>query len=556
VRIRDLLVILLISAISFSCAKQGSPMGGPKDLDPPQAIDIIPKDQSLNVKPTRIVLTFNEYVKLDNATKNIIITPKIDKDKAVITAVKDQVIIEFNQQLEDSTTYVINFQKSVQDISEENPAENLKLVFSTGTTIDSLKFSGHVNTYFLSKRSKITDAIVGLYPLDDTTNVFIASPYYLTQVDSSGNFLITNIKKGKYKAYAWSDDNNSLKAEYKSEAFDFISDTILIENDIESVTFNLSKGDQTPIKLLRSSPSNSQYSIVLNRPAKDIEIKNDLLGSSIFYTTEDKKINLYPAKPISDSLQLFLSLSDSVGFSIDTAVWAKFELSDRKAPKLSVTANSGLSFYQNLSIELKFNKPIEDINLDSLYLSYDTASVIPISRSMLSFADSLRRDVVSINLTVPDSIPFEVISLNARDSTFIDMEGEYNETILKANYKKLKRETLADNISGTIIGTEGPFIVQLLDSKGEMRREEYVETGNKFNFKLIEATNYQIQVIVDKNGNRRWDPANFSQNRLAEPVFYYLNEENGTSIITIRGGWTVEDLEIQASKESGLERRK
>lgn len=528
-------------------------MGGPKDMDPPIAIDMLPKDQSLNVKPKKIILTFNEYVKLDNASKNIIITPKIDKDKAVITAIKDQVIIELNQELEDSTTYVINFQKSVQDLSEENPAENLKLVFSTGASIDSLKFSGHVNTYFSNKRSKITDAIVGLYPLNDTTNVFIASPYYLSQVDSSGNFLITNIKKGEYKAYAWSDDNNSLKAEYKSEAFDFLSDTISISQDINGVNFNLSKGDQTPIRLLRSSPSNSQYSVILNRPAKDIEIKNDLLGSEIFYNTEDKKINFFPKNPLTDSTEIFLNLRDSVGYSIDTAIWVKFEESNRKADKLSVNANSGLSFYQNMPIELKFNKPIIDIKLDSLYLSYDTASVIPINQDMLMFKDSLRRDILTINALIPDSIPFEVITLNAKDSTFMDIQGEYNETVIKANYKKLKRETLADNISGSITGTEGPFIVQLLDSKGEVKREQYIETGNKFNFKLIEATNYQIQVIVDKNGNRRWDPANFEQNRSAEPVFSYLNEETGTAIVTIRGGWTLVDLVIKAAKESGLE---
>src|SRR5690606_17066626 len=162
---------------------------------------------------------------------------RINKDEVIFTALKNTLVIELNQELEDSTTYVFNFQKSIQDLSEGNPAEYLKLVFSTGASIDSLTFSGNVNNYFPSRNDKIEDAIVGLYPVDDTTDIFIAPPYYLTQVDSTGNFNITNIKAGKYFAYAWLDDNNSLKAEYKTEAFDFITDTIRINKNTEGINF-------------------------------------------------------------------------------------------------------------------------------------------------------------------------------------------------------------------------------------------------------------------------------------------------------------------------------
>jgi len=546
------LAILLFCLLVFSCAKQSAPTGGPKDEKPPVVQEMVPADQSLNTKPEKIILTFDEYIKVENANRNIIVTPRIDKDKVVFTANKNQLIIELNQELEDSTTYVFNFQKAVQDLSESNPAENLKLVFSTGNSIDSLNFEGKVNRYFPDKRSKITDAIVGLYPIGDTTDVFIASPYYLSQVDSSGNFKITNIKSGLYKAYAWLDENNSLKAEYKSEAFDFIKDTVFIENDITGTTFNLSKGDQNPINLIRSSTANAGYTFVLNKDPLNIQLENDKLGEQIFYTKEEKKINLFTENPIPDSLQFHLQIEDSVGYKIDTLVWTKFEASDRKPIKLSVTPNSGLSFYRNLPIELTFNKPIIEVNFDSLYLTYDTASIIPIKREMVAFEDSLRRDKLLIKLNIPDSIPYEIFTITAADSTFRDIQNQYNEDVLKANYKKLKRETLADAISGRIEGAAGPFIVQLLDSKGVLKQLQYIEEGNKFSFKLIEATNYQIQVIEDSNGNRRWDPANYSENRNAERVFYYEDLENKTNTITVRGGWTLEDIVIQATPATGI----
>lgn len=548
----NLIVLLVISILAFSCAKQSTPMGGPRDEDPPKVLDMIPKDQSLNIKPEEITITFDEYIKLDNATKNILITPRINKDEVIITAIKNTLVIDLNQELEDSTTYVFNFQKSVQDLSEGNPVENLKLVFSTGASIDSLTFTGSVNTYFSGRNEKLEDAIVGLYPLDDTTNVFIAPPYYLTQVDTIGQFHITNIKAGKYFAFAWLDDNNSLKAEYKSEAFDFIRDTININQNIDGIQFNLSKGDQNPIRLLRSSPTGSNYSIVLNKTPIEISLKNEKLGTDIFYTLGEKRIVLYSKERIVDSLAFNVNMIDSVGYQVDSLIWAKFEDSDRKAEKLTVTPNSGKSFYKNIPVELTFNKPIKSINFDSLYLAYDTASVIPITPEMLSFKDSLRRDILKINLSIPDSIPYELFTVKAADSTFMDIEGQYNEVILAANYKKLKRETLADAITGSIEGAEGPLIVQLLDSKGELKRESYIESGNQFAFNLIEAGIYQIRIIEDSNGNHRWDPANFEERRYAERTFYYIDLETGNKDISIRGGWTLVDLVIRSTAKTGL----
>ncbi|WP_339698572.1 Ig-like domain-containing domain [Algoriphagus aquimarinus] len=551
-RYTNLIILLIISLLAFSCAKQSTPMGGPRDEDPPKVMVMTPTDQSLNTKPEKITIVFDEYIKLDNATKNILITPRINKDEVIFTALKNTLVIDLNQELEDSTTYVFNFQKSITDLSEGNPTENLKLVFSTGASIDSLKFSGTVNSYFPESNDKLDDAIVGLYPIEDTTNVFTAAPYYLTQVDTMGKFNITNIKAGKYLAYAWQDDNNSLKAEYKSEAYDFIKETITIDQNIDGIQFNLSKGDQNPIHLLRSSPLGTNYTIVLNKNPVKITLENEKLGSEIFYTLGDKRINLYSGKPITDSLAFKINLRDSVGYQVDSLIWAKFEESERKPEKLTISPNSGKSFYQKLPVVLTFNKPLESINYDSLYLAYDTASVIPITPEMLNFKDSLRRDVLEINFNIPDSILYESFTLKAADSTFIDVEGQVNEVALAANYKKLKKETLADAIKGTIEGAEAPFIIQLLDSKGELKREAYIATGNKFAFNLIEAGNYQIRVIEDTNGNKRWDPANFEEKRYAERVFNYVDPETGNRNISIRGGWTLIDQIIRAVPKTGL----
>lgn len=546
---------LLIYAIAFlffaSCAKQSTPTGGPRDEDPPVLIESNPPTQSLNSKPKEITLTFDEYIKLENASKGIVITPRIKKDEVEFTALKNVVTIKLNQELEDSTTYVFDFQKSIVDISEENPAENLKLVFSTGNTIDSLSISGKVNFYYPPSKPDFKDVLVGIYPLGDTTDVLTAPPYYLSQVDSTGSFTITNIKNGQYLAYAWKDNNGTLKAESKSEDYDFLIDTLNLEQNIENVTFNLSKAHITPIRILRTATFGQNFDIVVNRGPIEIHLTHDELGSEFFYSLSENRIRIYPQSPKTDSIPFNISLKDSVGFTKDSLIWAKFPQSERKPDKLQVTANSGKNFYQNFEVDLQFNKPIKSINKDSLYIAYDTASKIQITESMMFFPDSAKRDLLKIRFTIPDSLTQEIFTIKAADSTFTDIENQVNENTLSANYRKLKRDGLADEISGNILGAKPPFIVQLLNSKNELIREQFLETSSTYSFKLVEPGTFKIRVIEDLNGNKRWDPSNFTQKRLAERVFYFVNSEFDPTLV-IRSGWSLQDQNVTASDPTGI----
>ena len=185
-----LFLLFLSGLAAFSCAKQSSPMGGPRDEDPPLLIESLPKDQSVNTKPERIILTFDEFVGLDNPGKGVVITPKVNKDLVEFTALKNSITVLLKQDLEDSTTYVLDFQKSVVDISERNPAENLRLVFSTGSQIDSLNISGQLRFPFSESKEDYKNVLVGIYPLNDSTDVFSgpiknsANAIFFLQLDS------------------------------------------------------------------------------------------------------------------------------------------------------------------------------------------------------------------------------------------------------------------------------------------------------------------------------------------------------------------------------------
>src|SRR5690606_34550474 len=268
---------------------------------------------------------------------------------------------------------------------------NLKLVFSTGSEIDSLKFSGKLSYVFPRKEKDIVDVLVGLYPAADTTDIFSAAPYYIAQSDSLGNFEITNIKSGEYRAYAWHDDNNSLKAEFRSEAYGFLNENIQLDSYISNVTFKLFSADLSDLKINRSSSVGNNYDLILNKFPAEYEIFHPEINDKLFYRLDEKNIRLYHIGETEDSTAVRLTVRDSVGFSIDTTFFAKFEESDRSPEDLEVSVNSGKGFLKRLQSQLTFNKPILKINYDSLFIRYDTASTIPI---------------MPVNINLPDSSEF------------------------------------------------------------------------------------------------------------------------------------------------------
>lgn len=548
----NLLIGLFLFIIAGSCAKQSSPMGGPKDEDPPSLVSSTPQQEATNSNPNDIELLFSEYIKIDNPTKQIIITPRIKSEEVEFITTRNRLQIKLNQELDDSTTYVFNFQKSVQDITEGNPVNNLKLVFSTGNQIDSLKFSGKVSYIFPNQETEIVDVLIGLYPVADTTDIFSASPFYIAQADTLGNFEITNIKQGEYRAYAWHDANNSLKAEHRTEAYGFLNDPVIIDHNISNVHFNLYKGDLSDLKINRSSPVGSNYDIILNKFPAEFEVIHPDKNEKLFYRIQEKNIRLYHTELKNDSTAVNLLLKDSVGFTIDTTFYANFETSDRSFEQLEVSANSGKGFIKSLRSHLTFNKPIIDIMYDSLYIRYDSASKIPITPTHLTLLDSADLTQLLINIEIPDSLNFTTYTVYAADSTFMDVEKQWNGSELEANYTKIKEETLSEELSGMVETEEFPIIVQLLNKNEEVIQETYLTNTNTFKLVNMEAGDYMLRAIIDRNKNKRWDAGNISEKRQPEPIYYFYDEENKTSQFLLRGGWTMNGIIINNNDESGI----
>ena len=237
--------LFTIALLLYSCASLTTPTGGPKDTIPPILIKSSPDSNQINFKGKTVELTFNELIKLNNPKEEIIISPSPGKTIDYI-AKGTKVIITPKDGWQDSTTYSIIFQEGIQDVTESNSPENLKLAFSTGNTIDSLSIKGSVKD--LQKGLPLEKITVALMS-SDTFDIFTDVPSYFTKTDSAGDFTLSNIKSNQYKIYAFDDKNKNLKVESRSERYGFKSSPLDLNQHIDSIEIGLIMLDSRPLKL-------------------------------------------------------------------------------------------------------------------------------------------------------------------------------------------------------------------------------------------------------------------------------------------------------------------
>src|SRR6218665_1406047 len=148
---RQVLKILLffIPALFYvRCAQQVPLSGGKRDIVPPKPVSAMPANNSRNFNSELIVLQFNEYVKLNDLTNQLVISPKL-KTTPDIEADRKSIRIKLKkEELSPNTTYRFSFGRAVADMNEGNVLPDFEYVFSTGDVIDSLRIKGRVSDAF------------------------------------------------------------------------------------------------------------------------------------------------------------------------------------------------------------------------------------------------------------------------------------------------------------------------------------------------------------------------------------------------------------------------
>ena len=198
--------VIIFTGISLlagtGCANIIPPQGGPRDSLPPRLVSANPPDSTTNFRGNRIVLTFDEFVDLQNVSQNLLFTPTFATNP-VIDARLRTLTIRLRDTLEPNTTYTFNFGNAIKDINEGNVLPGFAYTFSTGPAFDTLSLRGNV---VLAENGRVdTTMIVILHRNLVDSAVVKDRPRYITKLDANGNFTFRNLPAGTFAVYALGD---------------------------------------------------------------------------------------------------------------------------------------------------------------------------------------------------------------------------------------------------------------------------------------------------------------------------------------------------------------
>jgi uncharacterized protein (DUF2141 family) len=554
--------LALYAFFILSCARQTTPTGGPKDTIPPTLIHAIPQNGTVNYQGNSIQLNFDEAVILNNPREQLIITP--DLGKPVDAKVKkNQVTVNLETALAPNTTYSINFREAVQDITEKNPAQNLKLAFSTGTYIDSLTIGGTVMDALTRKESK--EATVALFQ-SDTFNIFVYRPTYFTKADTKGNFKIENLKPGSYYLYAFEDKNKNLIVDSKTESYGFVKDLLTLNDNIDSLQVRLVRLDSRPITITGARPSGTFFNIKTSKNLENYTIRAIERQQIISSFGEDfANIRVYNTFDQIDSVGVYFTASDSIQHAIDTTLYVKFQERTTKPENfqlqlqdIQIIGTKGI-----IKANLQFNKPVLAVNFDSIFYRLDSTTLINFTNDDLRW-DTLRnrlhiekafdkslipkttagtsqqRPRASSATPQPDRKKSSSNELYIGNAAFVSIELDSSRRLVEKSAPTKLEET---GILLVQVQTSAPnFFVQLLDKDYKVLAS--IRNTKKFNFEDLKPGDYQLRLIIDTDNNGKWDPGNFYENRPPEVVYYYLNEKN-VPVINLKANWELGPLLIK-----------
>lgn len=221
---KQLLYLVFLFLLATACANPGSgPDGGPYDEELPYVVSTTPASGDSGVKGRRVTLQFNEFIKLENASEKVTVSPPQIEMPDILTSGK-RITVTLNDSLRPNTTYTIDFSDAIEDNNEGNPMGNYTFFFSTGRTVDTLEVGGHVLS--AEDLEPIKGILVGLHS-DTTDSAFRTRPFdRVARTDGSGRFSIKGVAPGRYRIYALNDGDGDFRFTQKSEMIAFGRESI------------------------------------------------------------------------------------------------------------------------------------------------------------------------------------------------------------------------------------------------------------------------------------------------------------------------------------------
>lgn len=502
-----------------NCARTGRPEGGPKDEEAPLFVTANPPYETVNFNKKEIRLNFNEFIKLKDLNKQLIVSPPLKTPLFVSPQGTASKFLDLSilDTLKENTTYIINFGNAIEDNNEGNKLESFKYVFSTGNYIDSLTTSGKIKDAYLDTKPKNTNVL--LYKIDSTFTdsiVFKQKPNYVTNTLDTAYFNLSNLKKGKYLMIALKESVSDYLFNPKEDKIGFYKDTLTLPQDsIIKNPIKLFKETQ-PYKFRRGKEiTKGKIEFGYEGEAKNLRVKiisetpKDFKSISKFEIDKDT-LNYWFTPIETDSLN-FIVTNDKF---IDTVT---VRLRKKKIDTLLLNPSIKSTLHLRDTFFIKGNNPIVKIDTSKITLTdKDTIAI--------SYASFISKKENKIGF-IFDKKPQQKYKLNILPSAIFDLFEHKNDT-LNYNFSTKEIEDYGRITIDIVNQTSENLIIELLEGKEKDKLVErrFITDSKQIQFNLLQPKTYFFRAIIDTNKNNKWDTGNYLLKKQPEKIIYFSEE--------------------------------
>ena len=569
----------------MSCARMGSPDGGWYDDDPPRVIGCSPEDKATNVTSKKITIYFDEFIKLADATQNVIVSPPQLEMPEIKTQGK-RIIVNLIDTLKPNTTYTVDFSDAISDNNEGNPLGNYTYTFSTGEQIDTFEVAGYVLS--ADKLEPIQGISVGLYD-DLADSAFRTKPMLrISRTDERGHFVIKGVAPGEYRVYALQDADGEFKFSQKSEMIAFSHqtytpsckpdirqdtiwrDTLHIDNivrvpythfypdEVVMLAFQEVQDTRNLLKIERLQPD--RFTMFFTYGDERLPVIKGLNFDSdsafIVETSEKKDTITYWLRDTTlvnqDTLRMDITymMTDTLGQLVEQTDSAIEVLAKTPYEKRQKQLKKEIEDWQKEQEKLKkAEEPYDSIYpIKPLEPKYSVSSSMdPMGIVRIEMPTPLASlDTAAIHLySQIDSLwyraPFE---FSRKDSTlrFYELRADWQPDreysleidsaafvdiygLVSNEFKQGIKVKSLDDYSTLVMQMSGlqdtSLVVQLLDKSENIVKQVRAEADGSATFFYINPGVYYVRAFADRNGNDIWDTGNYDADLQPEDVYYY-----------------------------------
>lgn len=508
-------------AVLFSCAQVRPLEGGAQDTEAPvpDMLKASPALGSTNVKPTTIRIPFNEYIKLNNASKNISVVPELPSKPVYEVRGRELMITIDPSELAENTTYSFIFNQAIADLNEGNDT-TFTYVFSTGQYIDSL--SHNVLLIDAETLSPVANAMVGLFALSDTLDPYTQKPRYLAPTNKLGEANFQYLGQQDFVVFAY-----DLKGTTKltpDAPIAFRQKVLQLDTLQRTDTlFMFTPLPQEPTKGRISKKT-------IDGPGRITLAANfDFSPQEILVKSGEQFVDFMVEETHrSDSTMLWIRATENTNYEVlipfqDTVLSAR--LSVRKIPeKKSALSNNLKSDELGIfdTLRLTFDFPIQSINEQNMVVYQDSQAVnitqilIDNHRNVLVLGD-FQADLTYHLTVLPNSIVFYDDTFFA-DSIQISFKR-------KGENKYANLELVLEN------KPEGKLVLNLFIGNTIVAQQLLAADQETVDFKLLPPGEYTVQVVLDENENGQWDTGSWLLKQQPEKIIWFRQP------ITLRANW-------------------